>query len=84
MSRAINRLVLDGLIHRQQHNSDRRKQTLELTDEGMRLHGIVAEKKLTRAKSMRKILTQKEHEQLLKLLKKLRMGVIEELGIDTE
>ena len=84
VSRAINRLVADGLIQRQQYDHDRRRQTLKLTDEGMKLYSIIAEQKLNREKRMRKILTQQEYEQLLKLLKKVRRGVIEELGIDAE
>ena len=84
VSRAVNRLVVDGLIQRQQNGHDRRIQTLKLTSEGIKLYGIIAEQKIKREKRMRKILTQQEYKQFLSLLKKVRACMIEELGIDAE
>ena len=84
VSRAVNRLVADGLMQRQQNGHDRRMQTLKLTNEGMKLYGVIAEQKIKREKRMRKVLTEKEYKQFLSLLKKVRTCVIEELGIDAE
>lgn len=61
-----------------------RMQTLKLTNDGMKLYGVIAEQKINREKRMRKILTKKEYKNFLKLLKKVRTCVIEELGIDAE
>jgi len=67
-SRAVDRLVRDGYVRREENHADRRQKVLSLTDEGTALAGSLETMLASGIEPMPAILTESEREQFRGLL----------------
>ena len=82
VSRAINRLKESDLIDIRPDPENWRFQKLSLTKQGEATYRAIAAEKVVRARKMGKGLTEQEHKQLIALLKKLRLSVLDALDLE--
>lgn len=75
VSRALARLVEAGRVHRDTHESDKRRSVLGLTDAGWKIHDDVAPRARQRERELLERLDDEERAWLARILDKLMGGI---------
>lgn len=74
-TRMISRLIKKGLVQKQKNPQDNREQLVSLTKEGKELLAKVTPHAMEINQSINELITQEEHETLLRILNKINEGM---------